>query len=157
MWRRRQDAPPRYVDQVREARISLGASAVALALLATGCSSAPPETEATLAIPHGFEFEDLFMPDVWVSTPARSDEACGLAALTDCWESEVLVESDCDGSVLLSFEERREAGAKLEEYQHLMPRTASPGASELFVWSSQFHNPEVIDSIAVTSAECVAY
>ncbi|MFJ2503584.1 hypothetical protein [Microbacterium sp. NPDC087592] len=129
----------------------VGLVIVGASLLA--CSS--PAGDPGLEIPVGFELEDLHLPDVWISTPVQGGTDCGTGPLHDCWTVDMLIESDCDGYVLLGFEEYRAEGAVLERYERLAARTSGPGGTETFSWSSEFFNSDVIASISVTKAECV--
>ncbi|GAA1661556.1 hypothetical protein [Microbacterium lacus] len=123
-------------------------------LILAACSNPSSTTEAeTVEVPPGFEIDDLYVPDLWVSKPVRGGTECGDGVLFDCWSVIVMSESGCDPYALLTFVERNASGDELKRYQ-LAAAAEGAGKAWDFSWDSQWFKPEVIASISVERAGC---
>jgi hypothetical protein len=135
------------------------AVAVLIALTLVGCSSPEPTPTRTsdpisAVAPSGFEVDDLYAPDLWVSDPVRGGTDCGDSLLSDCWNVSIMSESGCEDSfALLTIVEQNRSGDELETYQTAAP-AATAGQASAFSFNSRTINEEVIDTVEVIGAEC---
>jgi hypothetical protein len=140
-------------------RLAIASAAALLALTLASCSSSEPSptraVDSTPAVaPAGFEFDDLYEPDMWVTDPVHGGTDCGDGLLHDCWTVNVMSETGCDDSfALLTIVERNRSGDELETYQTTAP-AATAGRVSGFSFDSRFYGEQVIDEVEVIGAEC---